>query len=70
MKPITLEWISKAAEDWQVAQMSYRARKHPSYDSAVFHVQQCVEKYSKPGWKKLLSPLAGHTTYWGCINCC
>ena len=47
MKPITLEWISKAEEDWQVAQMSYRARTHPSYSAAVFHAQQCVEKYLK-----------------------
>ena len=47
MKPITLEWISKAEDDWHVAQMSYRARKHPSYDAAVFHAQQCVEKYLK-----------------------
>jgi HEPN domain-containing protein len=30
-----------------VAQMSYRARKHPSYDAAVFHAQQCAEKYLK-----------------------
>jgi HEPN domain-containing protein len=47
MKPITREWISKAEEYWQVAQMSYRARKHPSYDAAVLHAQQCVEKYLK-----------------------
>ena len=47
MKPITLEWISKAEEDWHVAQMSYRARRHPSYDAAVFHAQQCIEKYLK-----------------------
>jgi len=39
MKPTTLEWIHKAEEDWHVAQMSYRARKHPSYDAAVFHAQ-------------------------------
>ena len=30
-----------------MAQMSYRARKHPSYDAAVFHAQQCAEKYLK-----------------------
>lgn len=47
MKPTTLEWIAKAEEDWNVAQMSYRARKHPSYDAAVFHAQQCAEKYLK-----------------------
>ena len=47
MKPTTLEWIHKAEEDWHVAQMSYRARKYPSYDAAVFHAQQCAEKYLK-----------------------
>ena len=47
MKPTTLEWITKAEDDWHVAQMSYRARKHPSYDAAAFHAQQCVEKYLK-----------------------
>ncbi len=47
MKPTTLEWISKAEDDWHVAGMSYRARKHPSYDAAAFHAQQCAEKYLK-----------------------
>jgi HEPN domain-containing protein len=47
MKRTTLEWISKAEDDWNVAQMSYRARKHPSYDATVFHSQQCTEKYLK-----------------------
>jgi len=47
MKRTTLEWISKAEDDFHVAQMSYRARKHPSYDASAFHSQQCVEKYLK-----------------------
>jgi HEPN domain-containing protein len=47
MKPTTLEWISKAEDDFHVAQMSYRGRRHPSYDAAVFHCQQSVEKYLK-----------------------
>jgi HEPN domain-containing protein len=47
MKPTTLEWIDKAKGDWHVAQMSYRARKHPNYDAAAFHAQQCAEKYLK-----------------------
>ena len=47
MKPTALEWLNKAEEDWYVAQMSYRARKHPSYDAAVFHAQQCAEKCLK-----------------------
>ncbi|MFN0123018.1 MAG: HEPN domain-containing protein [Blastocatellia bacterium] len=47
MKKTTIEWIGKAEEDWHVAQMSYRARKHPGYDAAAFHAQQCAEKYLK-----------------------
>jgi HEPN domain-containing protein len=47
MKPTTVEWVGKAEDDWHVAGMSYRARKHPSYDAAVFHAQQCAEKYLK-----------------------
>ena len=47
MKPITLEWIDKAEGDWHIGQMSYRARKHPNYDAAAFHAQQCAEKYLK-----------------------
>lgn len=47
MKPTALEWINKAEDDWHIAQMSYRARKRPSYDAAVFHAHQCAEKYLK-----------------------
>ena len=47
MKPTTREWIHKAEEDWHAAQVSYRTRKYSSYDAAVFHAQQCAEKYLK-----------------------
>ena len=47
MKQTTLEWLNKAEDDWNVAQMAYRARKHPSFDAAVFHAQQCAEKCLK-----------------------
>src|SRR2546428_8576817 len=47
MKPLTLEWIEKAEEDWVVMLRSYRARKDPSYNAACFHAQQCAEKYLK-----------------------
>lgn len=47
MKPISLEWIDKAEGDWFSAQREVRARKHPNYDSACFHSQQCAEKYLK-----------------------
>jgi HEPN domain-containing protein len=49
MKPITLEWIDKAEGDWFTAQRESRARKHPNYDAACFHAQQCAEKYLKAG---------------------
>lgn len=58
MKPTTLEWIQKAEEDWNVAQMSYRARKYPSYDAAVFHAQQCAEKYLKGQLEEASLPFA------------
>lgn len=57
MKPSTLEWVKKAEDDWQVAQMSYRARKYPSYDAAVFHSQQCVEKYLKARLEEAGNPI-------------
>ena len=47
MKAITQEWIDKAEGDWHAAQQLYRARKHPNYDAACFHTQQCAEKYLK-----------------------
>lgn len=47
MKQLTLEWIDKAEGDWFAAQQLYRARKHPNYDAACFHAQQCAEKYLK-----------------------
>ncbi|HMZ19756.1 MAG TPA: HEPN domain-containing protein [Blastocatellia bacterium] len=47
MKQLTLDWIDKAEGDWFAAQQLYRARKHPNYDAACFHTQQCAEKYLK-----------------------
>ncbi|MGH9838410.1 MAG: HEPN domain-containing protein [Blastocatellia bacterium] len=47
MTQLTQEWIDKAEGDWYDALSRYRARKHPNYDSACFHSQQCVEKYLK-----------------------
>ena len=47
MKPITIEWIEKAEEDWNVMGKAYRARKDPAWNAACFHAQQCAEKYLK-----------------------
>jgi HEPN domain-containing protein len=49
MKPLTIEWIEKAEEDWDMLLKAYRARKRPAYNAACFHAQQCAEKYLK-GW--------------------
>jgi len=47
MTPLTQEWVDKAEEDWNAAQTLSRARKHPGYNAACFHTQQCAEKYLK-----------------------
>ncbi len=47
MKPMTLEWISKAEGDFTIVERESRARKNPSYDGICFHAQQCAEKYLK-----------------------
>jgi HEPN domain-containing protein len=47
MTPLTREWVEKAEGDFHSAQRETRARRHPNYDSACFHAQQCVEKYLK-----------------------
>jgi len=47
MKPLTLEWVEKAEEDFISAQREYRARNRPNYDAACFFAQQCIEKYIK-----------------------
>ena len=47
MSPIVEEWIRKAEADWHSADRDLRARKHPNYDGACFHAQQCAEEYLK-----------------------
>jgi HEPN domain-containing protein len=47
MKPSTQEWVSKAEADFAAAETLIRARRHPNYDAACFHAQQCAEKYLK-----------------------
>ena len=47
MKLATGEWVNKAEGDWEMALKAYRARKHPVYDAACYHSQQCAEKYLK-----------------------
>ena len=47
MQPATSEWVEKAEADFITAMREFRARKHPNYDAACFHAQQCAEKYLK-----------------------
>jgi HEPN domain-containing protein len=47
MKPLTLEWMKKADDDFAVAGRELRVRKSPVYDAVCFHSQQCAEKYLK-----------------------
>ena len=47
MKPITVEWVSKAEGDFAMMEREVRARKNRSYDGICFHAQQCAEKYLK-----------------------
>jgi len=56
MKRLTREWVDKAEGDWHSAQRDLRARKHPNYDAACFHAQQCAEKYLKARLQEAGSP--------------
>ena len=47
MKPITLEWISKAEGDFAMMEREGRARKQRNHDGICFHAQQRAEKYLK-----------------------
>ena len=44
MRQLTREWVAKAEGDLHSCLREIRARKHPNYDSACFHAQQCAEK--------------------------
>ena len=41
-----LAWVARAEEDYALAQSALR-RKKPLIYGAVFHAQQCAEKYLK-----------------------
>jgi HEPN domain-containing protein len=44
MHGLVNEWLGKADGDYHTAERELRACKHPNYDSACFHAQQCAEK--------------------------
>ncbi len=41
------EWIAKAEDDLDIAQLAMRASGRPHYDAVCFHAQQCIEKLMK-----------------------
>lgn len=47
MKPITLEWISKAEADFATAQREFGVEVEPNFDAVCFHSQQSAEKLLK-----------------------
>lgn len=46
-RPDVLEWVNKAEQDYDTAEVMSRRRKKPVPDIVGFHAQQCVEKYLK-----------------------
>jgi len=49
--------IDKAEGDFIAALTLYRARKHPNYDTACYHTQQCAEKYLKARLEEAGQPI-------------
>ena len=47
MKPLTLEWVSKAEDDFATMSREFRAQGRPNFAGVCFHAQQCVEKLLK-----------------------
>ena len=49
MREITVEWVQKAENDLEVAQLARWHADEPIADAVCFHAQQCAEKYLKGG---------------------
>jgi HEPN domain-containing protein len=47
MKPLTVEWMTKAEEDFATMAREARVMESPNYVAVCFHAQQCAEKYLK-----------------------
>jgi len=47
MRALTSEWVSKAENDFAVADLTLHGGEPPILDAACFHCQQCAEKYLK-----------------------
>ncbi len=47
MNEITKEWVDKAENDFDAADLTLHGREMPIVDAVCFHSQQCAEKYLK-----------------------
>ena len=47
MRPLTIEWISTAEQDYRAATQLWQKRDTTLASIVSFHCQQCVEKYLK-----------------------
>ena len=56
MNPLTLEWVEKAEEDYNMAQLAQQAAR-PFHNSICFHAKQCIEKYLKARLQEMNVPV-------------
>lgn len=47
MNEIAREWVEKAENDYDAAELTLHGREAPIVDAVCFHSQQCAEKYLK-----------------------
>ena len=47
MNEIAREWVEKAENDFDAAELTLHGREEPIIDAVCFHSQQCAEKYLK-----------------------
>lgn len=47
MNEIAKEWVEKAENDYDAAELTLNGREAPIIDAVCFHPQQCAEKYLK-----------------------
>jgi HEPN domain-containing protein len=47
MNEIAKEWVDRAENDYDAAELTLRGREAPIIDAVCFHSQQCAEKYLK-----------------------
>ena len=55
VNPLTSEWIERAEEDYNMAQLARQASR-PFHNSICFHAQQCIEKYLKAWLQEMNVP--------------